>query len=73
MSPRVVVSLSRFAMAALVVAMLGVAFALYGHIQEVSWASQVGTIMLFGGAILYIIERLRSSRQTYQSSDDEQT
>ena len=70
MSPRVTVSLSRFALAALALAMAGVAVALYGRLQDVMWASQVGTFMLFGGAILYIIERLRATRQKYQSSDD---
>ena len=70
MSPRVVVSVSRMGLAALVIAMIGVALALYGRVQVVAWASQVGTVLLFGGAILYVIARLRSTRQKYKSSDD---
>ena len=70
MSPRVVVNLSRFALAALAVSMIGVALALYGKTQNVAWASGTGTIMLFGGAILYVIERMRATRQKYKSSDD---
>lgn len=69
MSPRITVSLSRIAILALTASMLGVALALYGRVKEVDWATQAGTFLLFGGAILYIIERLRSSRQRYEDSE----
>jgi hypothetical protein len=70
MSPRVVVHLSRVAQLALLLAIVGAALAVYGRLQDVELATQAGTFLLFGGAILYVIERMRSSRQKYEKTDD---
>ena len=50
-------------MTALVVAMAGAGLSLYGKMQGVDWANRAGTVLLFGGAIAYVIERFRSARQ----------
>ena len=60
---RVVIRLSKVALAALTVAMIGAAISLYGKMQGHHTANVVGSVMLFGGAIVYVIERLRAARQ----------
>ncbi|MHC4937765.1 MAG: hypothetical protein ACYTHK_02195 [Planctomycetota bacterium] len=59
---KIVIRLSPIAKIAATVAMVGCALALYGKMQGVDWANGVGTALLFGGAIVYLIERFRSLR-----------
>ena len=55
--------LSTAAKIAAVVATVGGGFAIYGRIQELDWASGAGTLLLFGGAIVYFFERFRMMRK----------
>ena len=59
---KVVIRLSPVAKAAVTVAIVGAGLSLYGRMQGVDWANGVGTALLFGGAIVYLIERFRSLR-----------
>jgi hypothetical protein len=59
---KIVIRLSPIAKIALTAAMIGAGLSLYGKLQGVDWANGVGTALLFGGAIVYLIERYRSLR-----------
>jgi hypothetical protein len=41
----------------------GGALGIYGRLEEVRWATIAGTVLLFGGAIVYFVERVRMSRR----------
>ena len=56
---RIVIRLTTLAKIAAGVAAIGGGLAIYGNLKQVSWAGGVGTIMLFGGAIVYYFERYR--------------
>jgi len=45
------------------IAAVGGGLWIYGKTQEVSWALSVGTVLLFGGAIVYFVERFRMMRK----------
>jgi hypothetical protein len=45
------------------VAAIGAGLALYGKLQVVGWAAVAGTVLLFGGAIVYYVERLKMFRR----------
>jgi hypothetical protein len=72
---RLVVRLSRLAKIAATVAMLGAGLTVFGRLKGAPWAGGVGTVMLFGGVIVYFIERLRlfrdSTRERGQTGDHE--
>lgn len=70
---RLVLRVSALAKAAALVAMIGGGVAVYGKMKGVAWASGAGTLMLFGGAIVWYIERFRmfKARRRPQSSDEE--
>ncbi|MHC4848725.1 MAG: hypothetical protein ACYTEG_09755 [Planctomycetota bacterium] len=59
---KIVIRISPIAQLALLAAMIGAGLSLYGKLQGVDWANGVGTALLFGGAIVYLIERYRSLR-----------
>ncbi|MEM8884997.1 MAG: hypothetical protein AAGD14_13075 [Planctomycetota bacterium] len=63
MSRRVVIRLSTLAKIAVTTAMIGAAVSLYGRQTGNGAVNAVGSVMLFGGAIVYLIERVRSSRR----------
>ena len=56
---RVIVRLSTFAKFAAGIAAIGGLVWSYGASQEVEWARDYGQAAMFGGAILYLIERMR--------------
>jgi len=56
---RLVVTLSPLAKIAATVGCVGGGLAIYGNLQDADWATKVGTLLLFGGAIVYFIERMR--------------
>ncbi|MHC4547807.1 MAG: hypothetical protein ACYTEZ_03435 [Planctomycetota bacterium] len=60
---RLVLRLSPLAKAAALVALLGAVLAVYGRLETVGWATLVGTVLLFGGAIVYYVERFRMIRR----------
>ena len=61
--------LSPVAKGAFVVALIGCGIAVYGRQTDTTWASAAGSVMLFGGAIVYLIERARAiTRRSRQSS-----
>jgi len=45
------------------VAGAGGLLAVYGRMESVQWAAGAGTLMLFLGAIVYFVERLRMRRR----------
>ena len=56
---KLVLKLSPFAKFAASVAAIGGVLALYGLARDIAWAEKWGRALLFGGAILYLIERIR--------------
>ena len=56
---KLVLKLSPFAKLAATVAAIGGVLAIYGLLRDVAWAHNWGRALLFGGAILYLIERIR--------------
>ena len=56
---KVVLKLSPLAKVFASVAALGGILAVYGLLKQVEWAHDWGRALLFGGAILYLIERIR--------------
>jgi hypothetical protein len=60
---RLTLSLTRTARIAVTVAAIGAGLALYGKLQVVDWAAVAGTVLLFGGAIVYYVERLKMFRR----------
>ena len=59
---RLVVSLSRIAKIAATVAMVGGGMVVYGKLQQARWVGGFGTVLLFGGVIVYYFERFRMMR-----------
>lgn len=60
---RVTLKVSPLAKAAVLGAMAGMGLVLYGMHKDVSWAGGVGTVLFFGGAITWYIERYRMYRK----------
>jgi len=60
---KVVLRLSLLAKIAAGVAGAGGLLAVYGRMENVQWAAGAGTLMLFLGAIVYFVERLRMRRR----------
>ena len=56
---KVVLRLSPLAKIFASVAAIGGILAVYGLLKEVEWAHDWGRALLFGGAILYLLERIR--------------
>jgi len=54
-----VLRLSPLAKIAAAVGCAGGLLTVYGNLKDVEWASKVGAVALFGGAIVYFIERMR--------------
>ena len=59
---RLVIRLSPLAKIAATVAMIGGGLAVYGRLQHVRWVGGVGTVLLFGGVLVYYFERFRMMR-----------
>ena len=62
---RIVLRISGLAKLGLLTAMIGVALALYARTSGAEWARIAGVLMLFGGAGLYLTERLRAWRRRH--------
>ena len=60
---RLVVRLSPLAKGATIAALIGGALWLWGGLEKVGWATVVGTVVFFAGAIVYYIERFRLFRR----------
>jgi len=59
---KLVIRLSKLAKIAAASAMVGGCLAIYGKINNVPWMGGVGTVLLFGGAVVYYFERFRMLR-----------
>ena len=62
MSRRVVFRLTPLAKGAVTVAMIGAALSLYGRSSGNATVNTIGSVLLFGGALVYLIERVRAAR-----------
>jgi len=60
---RVVLRISPLAKAALTASLIGAALALYGRVRDQTVLNGIGSALLFGGALVYVIERFRSRRR----------
>ena len=67
---KLVLRLSKLAKGAFVVSLVGCALALYGKQKGVAWAGGTGSIMFFGGVVVYLIERMRMLRTRQRPRDD---
>jgi len=56
---RLVLRLSALAKAGAGLALLGAVVAVYGELKRVGWAEDWGRGLLFGGFLIYVIERAR--------------
>lgn len=56
---RLVVRLSPLAKGAVLAALVGGVLWIWGGLEGVEWATAVGTIVFFGSAIVYYVERFR--------------
>ena len=65
---KLTLSLSRPAKIAVVVAVVGAGLTIYGKKSESAWASILGTVMLFGGAITYYTARFKMFRSRRDES-----
>jgi len=59
---RLVLRLSRLAKIAAAVAAVGGLLAVAGRLTGRDWANVAGSVMLFGGGAVYLVERLRAIR-----------
>jgi hypothetical protein len=60
---RLVLRLSRLGKIAATVAGIGGLLAVYGRLANVPWAALAGSLLLFGGALVYFVERWRMVRR----------
>ena len=65
---RIVISLTTTAKIAASCAGIGGVLAVYGRAQDTPWAGGLGTVMLFGGALVYYVERYRMIRNRRRPS-----
>jgi hypothetical protein len=56
---RLVLRLSPLAKGATLVALVGGVLWIWGGLERIGWMTVVGTVVFFGGAIVYYIERFR--------------
>jgi len=68
---RLVLRLSAVAKAGATLAALGGALAIYGELKDVGWAADWGRGLLFGGFLIYVIERARMLRRQHRVPRDD--
>ena len=57
---RLVLRLSRIGRIAAITAAIGAMISIYGRLSDANWATLTGGLMLFFGAMVYLVERLRA-------------
>lgn len=67
---KLVLRLSALAKGALAAALVGCGLAVYGKQTGTPWVGGVGTVLFFGGAIVYGVERLRMIRRNRSARKD---
>lgn len=66
---RVYVVLSPLAKIAATVGMVGGVLVVYDKLSGARWAALAGAVLLFGGALVYFIERIRMSLRKRRDDD----
>jgi len=59
---RLVLRLTRLAKGAALATIVGILLAVYGRLSKTPWAGGVGSVLFFGGVLVYFVERLRMTR-----------
>lgn len=67
------VVLSPLAKVAATVGMVGGVLVVYDRLSDSTWAATPGAVLLFGGALVYFIERIRLSSKKRADGDDGST
>lgn len=70
---RMYVVLSPVAKVAAAVGMVGGVLVIYDKLSDSSWAAVPGAVLLFGGALVYFVERIRLSLRNRGSDGPDAT
>lgn len=69
---RLVLRLSPLAKGAVLIALIGGVLWIWGGTGDIGWATAVGTLVFFAGAIVYYVERFRMIKRRRGNRTDQQ-